>query len=178
MTKVSIRENMRSLNRSICQSERERASNEIFDMIERLDIFTKSHTIAIYIDLPDEVPTVLYIERWCQLGKRVVTPRIVGETIEFVEYHKEMLHKGPFGITEPTSQTTVEPSEIELMILPGVAFCADGRRLGRGKGFYDRYLSQPEFNAYAIGVGFAHQLTPQIPCEPHDKTLDMVITPV
>ena len=61
------------------------------------------------------------------------------------------------------------------MVVPGVAFAEDGRRLGRGKGYYDRYLSRAEFRAFTVGVCYGCQLRGDIPAEPHDKKVSMVV---
>lgn len=66
--------------------------------------------------------------------------------------------------------------EIDLVVCPGVAFTADGRRLGRGRGYYDRYLGDPVFRGFRVGVCYAHQLVDDLPVEPHDVRMDRVIT--
>ncbi|MFI3259592.1 MAG: 5-formyltetrahydrofolate cyclo-ligase [Rikenellaceae bacterium] len=181
MTKDQIRTLMRSANLNKELSHREFAAQKVFDIIEQSTYFATSHTIALFASLPDEIPSCGAIERWYEMGKRVVLPRIEGDGVmNFYLYSPETLAKGSFGISEPKSgvSTFIEPSQIELMVVPGVAFCLDGKRLGRGRGFYDRYLSQEGFSAHTIGVGYSHQLLNSIPFEPHDITLDEVITDV
>ncbi|MFI3269579.1 MAG: 5-formyltetrahydrofolate cyclo-ligase, partial [Rikenellaceae bacterium] len=87
------------------------------------------------------------------------------------------LRVGRFGILEPSGSTPVAASQIDVMIVPGVAFTRDGRRLGRGRGYYDRYLARPDFRATTMGVGFSHQLLRELPTEPHDRTLDRIVIP-
>lgn len=70
----------------------------------------------------------------------------------------------------------VPAGEIDLVVCPGVAFTADGRRLGRGRGYYDRYLGDPVFRGFRVGVCYAHQLVDDLPVEPHDVRMDRVIT--
>lgn len=177
MTKDKIRYMVRTKNRTVGVSERIEESLNIFTTIELDDKFIKSNAIALYFSLPDEVFTHNIIERWFGMGKRLFLPRVNGDIMDFVEYTPDSLAQGAFGIIEPTSDLIVSPSEIELMIIPGVAFCSDGRRLGRGRGYYDKYLSQSDFCGYTIGVGYAHQLVDDIPCEPHDVRLSRVVTP-
>jgi 5-formyltetrahydrofolate cyclo-ligase len=86
------------------------------------------------------------------------------------------LQRGKFGIMEPTASTPIDPSEIDAMIVPGIAFTRQGARLGRGKGFYDKYLSRKGFRAYTIGVCYPCQVVDNIPTEEHDKQLDLVVT--
>ena len=81
-----------------------------------------------------------------------------------------------FGIAEPEpGARTCPPGEIDLVVVPGVAFTAGGVRLGRGKGYYDRYLSQAEFRGVTVGVCYAHQLVGELPSEPHDVAVDCVV---
>ncbi len=176
MTKDQTRYTIGKKSRNIGLGERTEATHNIFSTIELEQIFINSTCIALYVALHDEVATLNIIERWYDMGKRVVLPRIAGSQMDFVEYRPGSLQKGAFGILEPTSGSVVPPSEIELMILPGVAFCGDGRRLGRGGGYYDRYLSQSDFHGYTIGIGYSHQLLDDIPCEEHDVSLSKVIT--
>ena len=82
---------------------------------------------------------------------------------------------GSFGIMEPTSTLPIEPSEIDAIVVPGVAFTREGARLGRGKGFYDKYLSRKGFRAHTIGVCYPCQVVDTIPSEEHDKMLDEVV---
>ncbi len=175
--KYQIRATMSKLNREVSPVVRTESAIKLFQSIEQLPIYGESHSIALFLSLPDEIPTLEVVERWYSQGKRILVPRVVGDDMEFVEYRPSELRSGSFGIMEPTSTTVALPSEIDLMILPGVAFCRDGRRLGRGRGYYDRYLSHEGFRGYTIGVGYAHQLTYDIPCEPHDKVLNLVLTP-
>ena len=83
---------------------------------------------------------------------------------------------GAFGIDEPTTEAVrCAPAEIDLMVVPGVAFTPCGGRLGRGRGYYDRYLAQADFRARTIGVGYRHQLMDALPMESHDAVLNQVI---
>ena len=83
---------------------------------------------------------------------------------------------GAFGILEPQGERPCPAGEIDLVVCPGVAFTADGRRLGRGRGYYDRYLGDPAFRGFRVGVCYAHQLVDDLPVEPHDVRMDRVIT--
>jgi 5-formyltetrahydrofolate cyclo-ligase len=88
----------------------------------------------------------------------------------------EGVFKGAFGIMEPIATTPIEPSEIDVMIVPGVAFTRNGARLGRGKGFYDKYLSHKDFHAYTIGVCYPCQVVEDLPSEPHDQVLNQIVS--
>ena len=147
----------------------------IFSKLSRIEEISKASVIAIFISLSDEPETAEFIKYLARQNKRVIVPKIEGENMNFYDISKG-LQKGAFGIMEPVETTPIEPSEIDVMVVPGVAFTRDGKRLGRGKGFYDKYLSHRGFRAYTIGVCYHCQLVGFLPTEPHDKTLDLVVS--
>ena len=95
--------------------------------------------------------------------------------MEFYPYEPDNLECGAFGIIEPQGAEAIEPAQIDLIIVPGVAFTRSGKRCGRGKGYYDKYLSREGFRATKIGVCYAEQLAEDIPNEPHDIVMDRVL---
>ena len=96
--------------------------------------------------------------------------------MRFFDYDPATLQPGAFGIDEPGPDAAeCLPERIDLVFVPGVAFTAQGERLGRGRGYYDRYLSQPGMQAMKIGVCYAHQLVRTLPSELHDVVMDGVI---
>ena len=167
---------MRQRNRTLDHGVREAASERIFRQVEQCEEFRCAEDVALYCALPDEPPTEPVIARWLELGKRVVVPRVEGDEMRFFRYDPATQVVGAFGIEEPGDGALLcSPSEIELMVVPGVAFTATGDRMGRGRGYYDKYLSQSDFRAYTIGVGYAHQLVDTLPVAEHDRRLDKVV---
>ena len=176
MDKKGLRRAMRELNRSLLAEERAAASRRIFARVESLPQFGAARCVAAFCALDDEPATREVLDRWLKSGLRVVVPRVEGDEMQFYDYAPEEVACGSFGIAEPTSEARLcRPSEIDLVVVPGVAFTREGLRLGRGKGYYDKYLAQSDFCAYTVGVGYAHQLTQNLPIEPHDRRLDEVI---
>jgi 5-formyltetrahydrofolate cyclo-ligase len=174
--KSEIRRTMRQRNRTLDHGVREAASECIFRQVEQCEEFRCAEVVALYCALPDEPPTEPVIARWLKLGKRVVVPRVAGDELRFFCYDPSTQVVGSFGIEEPGDGALLcSPSEIELMVVPGVAFTATGDRMGRGRGYYDKYLSQSDFRGYTIGVGYAHQLVDFLPVEEHDRRLDKVV---
>lgn len=167
---------MRRLNRTMSPTERKVASQVIFSAVVDHPRFRQATVVAAFCALPDEPVTEVVLRRWVELGKRVAVPRVEGDKMRFFYYDPTKLQRGSFGIEEPSDEAELcPPAEIELMIVPGVAFTASGDRMGRGRGYYDKYLSQSDFRGYTIGVGYAHQLLPSLPTEEHDVRLDEVI---
>lgn len=166
---------MRQLNRALDSRQRLRASAAIFSAVERLPEFRAARTVAVFAALPDEPATDEVLARWAST-RRVVLPRVEGDAMRFYACRPDALVFGAFGILEPQGERLCPAGEIDLVVCPGVAFTADGRRLGRGRGYYDRYLGDPAFRGFRVGVCYAHQLVDDLPVEPHDVRMDRVIT--
>lgn len=105
----------------------------------------------------------------------VVLPRVEGDVMNFYCYDKNSMAIGSFGINEPSGGLPVAPCEIDAVVVPGLAFTECGTRMGRGKGYYDKYMSHSDFSALKIGVCYSEQLVPEIPVEKHDIMMDVVI---
>ncbi len=103
-------------------------------------------------------------------------PKVDGDDMDFYEYSPDSISLGAFGIEEPADGRKVSPDEIDAIIVPARAYTADGARLGRGRGYYDRYMSRQGFRAVKIGVCFAEQIVGHIPAEPHDVAVDLVVS--
>ena len=166
---------MRQLNRALDSRQCLRASAAIFSAVERLPEFRAARTVAVFAALPDEPATDEVLARWAST-RRVVLPRVEGDAMRFYACRPDALVFGAFGILEPQGERPCPAGEIDLVVCPGVAFTADGRRLGRGRGYYDRYLGDPAFRGFRVGVCYAHQLVDDLPVEPHDVRMDRVIT--
>ena len=173
--KRSLRKDIRAEIAKLTTEEKQSLSAQIFSKLADLDEVCKASVVALFVSLADEPQTAEIIEQLLQKNKRVVVPRIEGEEMNFYDI-SEGLEKGSFDILESTSKSPVEPSEIDVMIVPGVVFTLDGARCGRGKGFYDKYLASKGFRAYTIGVCYPCQIVETLPTEEHDKMLDCVVS--
>lgn len=166
---------MASIKRSYEPTTLRDLSAKIMGRLEETELFRQASCIALYHALPGEVQTADFIERWYK-QKRLLLPVVKGNDLQLLVYAgKESLQTGAFGILEPSDNCQVVPEEeIDLVIVPGVAFDRQHNRLGRGKGFYDRLLST--LSAPKLGICYDFQLKDQIPVEPFDKKMDMIIT--
>lgn len=174
MDKKELRKQIAQEKRKYSASQKTEWSSSLFQKLEDHPLFLQAKTILLYHSLPDEVQTHTFIERWHPY-KRIILPLVKGEELEFRYYEgKDSLQTGSFGIEEPTGRQIENWDEIELSIIPGVAFDRTGNRLGRGKGYYDRALSR--LHSYNIGVCFHFQLCPHIPTEPTDRPMHEVWT--
>lgn len=154
-------------------AQREEMAREVFAGIEKTGPFERARTILLYASLPDELPTDGPLSRW-GTSKRLALPLVRGEELVLKAYDPARLRPGYRGIAEPEeSCPDVSAEEIDLVIVPGRAFTRDGRRLGRGKGFYDRLLPRLK-NAVRFGVAFPFQIVEELPADPWDADLDAV----
>ena len=135
-----------------------------------------AHTVLLYSALPDEVPTLPLLNRLSTEGKTVLLPRVVSDTdMELRRYTgSNDLEQGAFGIMEPTGKLFTDYENIDVAVVPGMAFDREGHRLGRGKGYYDRFLAQLP-HTYKIGICFSFQLVDLVPADAHDILMDEVI---
>ena len=150
-------------------------SAEVLQRLEASPRFLQADVVMLYYSLPDEVDTHDFVERWAQT-KQIILPVVVGDDLELRTYHgRHELAKGAYGIEEPTGPRFLHPEQIECIVVPGVAFDAQGNRLGRGKGYYDRLLPHLQ-QAYKIGLCFPFQRVEMVPAEPFDICMDEVIS--
>lgn len=173
MNKDEIRRRIRNRKRLITDAERRNAARSVFDALERTAAFLMAENILIYHSLPDELQTLDFLQKW-HTRKRFFLPRVAGVNLELLPYSPDSLQPGAFGIEEPAAGQPVDPSTMELIIVPAVAYDRQGNRLGRGKGFYDRLLA--ETRATTIGVAYDFQLLDALPTDPHDTPVHIVIT--
>lgn len=153
--------------------EKEQAAAEVFSRLENTAAFMMADNILIYHSLPDELQTISFLRKWSD-RKHFFLPRVNGVNLDLLPYVESELRRGAYDIEEPSGSDTADVEDIDLMIIPAVAFDRKGNRLGRGKGFYDRLLATT--NATKIGVGYEFQLLDEIPSEKHDVPMNIVIT--
>lgn len=164
------------------EEERSKKSSEIKRKLFSLKEFLKARTVLFYLSLDGEVDTVRMIKDCLKQGKRVAVPfiekqarRIIPSLLE--DYDRDLVC-GPYGICHPKKDyiRPVPLEDIDLVIVPGVAFDRAGNRLGRGHGYYDRFLSQLPKEVPTIGLAFDFQVLEDFPpLEPHDLSVATVL---
>lgn len=139
--------------------------------------FQRAKTVLAYCAIAPEPDLEPLLEVVLHQGKTLLLPRCEpdGTMTARLVRNLEDLQKGAFGIREPGPEAPVFPPEqIQLILTPGMAFDRRGGRLGRGKGYYDRFL--PQTNGITVGVCFGARLLEHVPMEPHDCRMNMVVT--
>lgn len=173
MEKNEIRRKIKAMRSMLLESEKKSAADEVFRHLEQTVAFMLASKILMYHSLPDELPTREFLKKWKD-KKDFYLPRVNGVNLEILPYNESRLELGAFHIEEPTGEDTVDAAEMELIIVPAVAYDRRGNRLGRGKGFYDRLLATTK--ATKIGIAYEFQIFDEIPSETHDIPMDYVIT--
>lgn len=173
MEKNDIRRKIKAMRSMLLEAEKMSAADEVFNQLEKTAAFLLADKILMYHSLPDELSTHRFLDKW-NGRKSFFLPRVNGVNLEILPYDESRLELGAFHIEEPMGTNTVEPDEIELVVVPAVAYDKKGNRLGRGRGFYDRLLATTK--ATKIGIGYEFQIVDEIPVEPHDVKMDMIVS--
>lgn len=169
--KQLVRTFMRHQLRQLSSAERNSQSNKIIQKIEQCEEFRAAHSVLCYWPIAEEVNLIPLIEKYA-LEKNILLPVVSGTELELRCYENaSLMQSGAFGIPEPTGN--IYRGEIDLVLVPGVAFDDSGCRLGRGKGYYDRFLKQRKL--YTIGIAYKMQVLSQIPMDEWDVCMDMMI---
>lgn len=183
MTKQAIRRSMLEKLRQQPEEARVKKSRLIAERVRRLTPYRKAKVLLCYVAIDGEVETRPILTQALADGKRVAVPVTLEGTrllaaVEVKDPEKELAFRGLFGIPEPApiSRRRVAPKELDLILVPGVAFDRQGRRLGRGLGYFDRFLGKVPPAVPRIGLGFKFQLVKQIPFELHDQPVCKVVT--
>lgn len=181
-TAHDISDAKRRLREEVRQLKALRESRENNEEAEALGTLLLHHPhwlsarhILLFHPLPDEIDIFSAVK---DTDKQLLLPQVTGETTMVLHSYEgeDSLKKGAFGIMEPTGNTFYDYHEIDLAIIPGVAFDSEGHRLGRGKGYYDRFLPLLSPHCHKMGVCFSYQLFPSIPHDSHDIMMDEVLS--
>ncbi len=142
--------------------------------------FAQARVVMIYLSMPHEVDTAPLALRAWQQGKTVVAPKVSWDQrrmlpVEIASLQTGMTTTGP-GVREPVAGNPIPIDFIDLVIVPGLGFSPTGHRIGRGMGFYDRFLAMPEFGGLRCGLAFEEQVVDELPVLDHDQPLGMLVT--
>lgn len=173
MDKTQIRVRIKAQKALLSDDERLQAAREAFARLEGHASFKMASRILMYHSLPDELPTLEFIDKW-HASKQFYLPRVNGLNLEILPYDRQRLSLGAFHIEEPQGDDLADVSEMELIVVPAVAYDRQGNRVGRGKGYYDRLLA--DSRAMKVGIAYDFQVVDAIDAEPHDVRVDVVIT--
>jgi 5-formyltetrahydrofolate cyclo-ligase len=178
MPKNTLRQILLAKRKALTATEVGSASRSIQERFLASGEFGTSQVLALYAPIHNEVETDAVLSVALDAAKTVLYPVVNGESLEFrrVSSHEE-LQKGAFGIPEPlASCAVISPRMADFIVIPGVGFDLRGKRIGYGKGFYDKALHSLEGTGKFVGFCYDFQLVDEIVHEPHDVKLDLIIT--
>lgn len=178
--KRALRKHILGLRRNLSQDVIQMQSAAIFDHVINSLQYEASASVMIYAAMRDEVQTFALIEHSLKQGKQVCVPYTNDrdgnmDAVRICSLAE--LVKGDFDILTAVKSelNLIDPSQINLMIMPGVAFDHHGHRLGMGAGFYDRFMAQAK-QASSFGLALSCQLLDIVPCMPHDYLVEYIVT--
>ena len=180
--KRSLRKAMLRARGGMGQDEIIEKSRAIRKAIVRTTMFKQSGSLSCYMALREEVQTIPIIELALRKGKRVAVPKVQATSRELALYWitstSTGFAPGPYGILEPIGETGQEASvaDIDLFLVPGLAFDEEGWRVGFGRGYYDRLLGRDSNQAVSVGLAFQFQIVPHCPHGLLDVPVDYVVT--
>jgi 5-formyltetrahydrofolate cyclo-ligase len=172
-----------ALARRDAEPDRPLKSERIVERLLALPEYVASSTISAFVGVGSEVATLPVIARAIADGKRIAVPWVDGDTLQlFILENVAELEPAPFGLLEPSTplrarpERRLAPADVDLFIVPGLAFDLEGGRLGHGRGYYDRLLAQADPHASFTAVAFECQLIPQVPMSPADVRMHRILT--
>jgi 5-formyltetrahydrofolate cyclo-ligase len=157
-------------------------SQAIYERVLSLQVFQEAEYPFIYFSMGNEVQTERLIRSCIEMGKYVSIPVTLVEERRMVAAHimdvDDLVETGKYRIREPRVGTyeLVEPISIDLVIAPGIAFDAMGRRIGYGGGYYDRFLLLVRASTPVVGLAYESQIVYDIPVEQHDMSVDIIVS--
>ncbi|HBY56373.1 MAG TPA: 5-formyltetrahydrofolate cyclo-ligase [Candidatus Atribacteria bacterium] len=182
MNKAEIRNNILKKRLSLSPEEIKNKSHKIFLNLVKTPEFLNSSDIMFYVSTKSEVQTEEMIKSSIMMGKNIFVPIILSDSINLVpsrliDFDRE-LAKGKKGIFEPKEEyrRLFPAKDLDLIILPGVAFDTEGNRIGRGLGYYDNFLKGVNPSTNTIALAFEIQIVEKIPTNEKDVPVNKIIT--
>jgi 5-formyltetrahydrofolate cyclo-ligase len=173
--KAALRARMRATRAGLPAGERAAAAAAVEATLFRLPELAGAGTVLAFASFGSEIPTAAILDRLARGGKRVVVPFLVEGAMEAAPAGGPTVVTS-YGAQEPADRTAVDPSTIDAVLVPGLAFDRSGGRIGYGGAYFDRYLRRIPPSSPRIAVGFGGQLVDRVPMAEWDERVDLVVT--
>lgn len=179
--KEQTRADMRQRLKAMPDAERHRASQSACNRLVNLDAFRHASVVMLYMPMTHEVDTTGIAIRCFQMGKVVCVPRVDWKrkdmhAVEVSSFDDHFMETDEHGVRTPREGRLLVPASIDLVVVPALAFDALGNRLGRGGGYYDRFLSRLRRAATSVGLAFDFQIIDDVPVDARDVCVDVIVT--
>jgi len=180
LIKKALREQLREALSAVPPTQLHERSHRACALLTDTPEYSQAEIMMVFLSLPTEVDTTPLVLRAWRDDKRVLAPRVSFKQrrilpIEIRSLSDDLL-ESPLGIREPAKGVPIPIENIDLVIVPGLGFDQTGNRIGRGRGFYDRFLVQEEWRGISCGFAFESQVVDEVPVSDHDMKVDMLVT--
>jgi 5-formyltetrahydrofolate cyclo-ligase len=179
--KAELRQQMREHLQAMSEEDRRVASNAACARLVRREAFRHASTMMLYMSVTGEIDATPAAIRAYQLGRTVCVPRFDWDrgwtrVVEVTTFDDHYLETDEHGVRPPRGGRLIVPETVDLVVVPGLAFDARGHRLGRGDGYYDRFLARLPHTTTTIGLCFDSQIVDNVPVDETDRGVDLVVT--
>ena len=179
--KAAVRKHLREVLAAMTESQRHQKSLAACSLVASSPEFAAARVVMLFLSTATEIDTASLALKCWQDGKTVVVPKVSWDQRRMLPVEISSLNAGMTtttgaGVREPISGKPIPVQFIDLVVVPGLGFSSTGHRIGRGMGFYDRFLAQPEFLGVSCGLAFEDQVIEQLPVLDHDMQLGMLTT--
>jgi 5-formyltetrahydrofolate cyclo-ligase len=180
LNKAALRRQLKDKLATLTEEQRHHKSLAACALVASSPEFAAARVVMLYLSTPTEVDTSPLALKCWQAGKTVVVPKVSWDQrrmlpVEISSLADPTTLTGP-GIREPVAGKPVPTEFIDMVIVPGLGFSNNGYRIGRGMGFYDRFLAQGDFIGVSCGLAFDEQVVTSLPVLDHDIPLSMLVT--
>ncbi len=179
MEKAEARQRVAKAVGSLTPAEREERSAAVKANVLSLPEIEAAQRLMAFLPMPDEVQTRPLLAELISNGKKLYVPRTIPRERRILPVRLSdmaTLRAGHYGIPEPVAEETCDPADLGVILIPGRAFDATGNRLGRGAGYYDRFLARVREDCVLVGVCFECQILNAVPHGPMDHRVQIVVT--
>jgi len=172
--KRRIRKEIKAIKQNYSFEQKKKLSLSVLETLEQMPWFIQAKTVMLYWSMKDEVHTHDFVRKWAR-KKRVILPCVKGETLGLKVFTgmNQLVEGENYGIPEPAGPVFMKEDEIDLILVPGIAFDLDKNRMGRGKAYYDRLLKS--ISSFKVGICFQFQVMDHVPVDEHDIKMDEIV---
>lgn len=178
--KKELRKQLKESLAELTVEEMRERSSRAADLLTTQPEYLQSEIIMVFLSMQTEISTVPLVLKAWQDRKRVLAPRVSWEQRRMIPVEIHSLDDGveetESHVLQPVEGDPIPISMIDLVVVPGLGFDSTGNRLGRGRGFYDRFLGQKEFRSVTCALAFEQQVVDSIPSDSHDIRVQMLVT--
>jgi 5-formyltetrahydrofolate cyclo-ligase len=181
ISKAVVRRQLKEVLAAMSEADRHRQSVAACNLLAKSPEFKAAQVVMLYLSTSHEIDTAPLALKCWQMGKTVVAPKVSWDQRRMLPVEINCLQTGmtttsTHNIREPVAGKPIPLDLIDLVIVPGIGFTPNGYRIGRGMGFYDRFLAQGDFSGVSCGLAFVEQVIEDVPVLDHDMPLSMLVT--